>query len=100
LRAAVTSGQDESESWNLDDASVQTLQRIAPLWSSTEEDKLPRRLELLASVLFLRRSYAGRNKDAAGLREILRKNGKHYSESEISTALTQLAGHGLLRSTT
>lgn len=99
LKATQTSDFDEFSNWKLDDASVQTLSRISQMWSHKNDSERPRVLELLASVLYLRRSYSGRNQDATGLREVLLRNDKDFSESEIQNALQQLAQYGLLGST-
>jgi hypothetical protein len=96
LHAQDTSESDETAGWRLDTASLQKLDKIIPLWRDLPEGERPRRLELLASVLFLTRSYDGRNKNAAGLREILERNDKHFSEEEVRQALKELARHDLL----
>ena len=96
LRAGQNSGFDETAGWNLDEESIRKLQKIKPLWQDNKlAGEQPRRLELLASVLFLTRSYDGRGKDAAGLREILERNDKHFSVDEVRRALEELAHHGL-----
>lgn len=99
LKAEQGSGFDDTTGWNLDAASLQKLQKIRPLWQSRPEPERPRWLELLASVLFLKRSYDGRNKDVAGLRAILERNEKYFSEDEIRHAMKELARHGLLPGT-
>jgi uncharacterized protein YwgA len=95
LQASRGSGFDETAGWNLDEASIETLKKISPLWHDKPESDRPRWLELLASVLFLQRSYDGRGKDAAGLREILKRNDKHFTEDEVRQALEELARYGL-----
>jgi uncharacterized protein YwgA len=99
LKAKQGSGFDDTAGWSLDGASLQRLQELRPLWESQPESSRPRWLELLASVLFLKQSYDGRNQDLAGLRGILRRNEKHFTEDEIRTALTELDRHGLLPGT-
>jgi uncharacterized protein YwgA len=95
LRGSQNSRCDEAVGWNLDEESIGKLERIKPLWRDKKETERPRWLELLASVLFLKQSYDGRGKNAAGLREILARNDKHFSESEVCQALEELAQHGL-----
>ena len=85
---------DEMAGWNLDEPSIQKLGKISPLWRDKPEAEQARWLELLASVLFLQRSYDGRGKDAAGLREILERNDKHFTENEVRRALEELARYG------
>lgn len=99
LKAKEGSGFDDTAGWNLDGTSFQKLKAIRPLWESRPESEQPRWLELLASVLFLKRSYDGRSKDAAGLRAILARNEKHFSEDDIRHAMKELDRHGLLSGT-
>jgi hypothetical protein len=99
LKARQGSGFDDTAGWNLDATSLQRLEKVRPLWESRSPAERPRWLELLASVLFLKRSYDGRNKDAAGLRTILERNDKHFSESEIRNTMEELVRHGLLPGT-
>jgi uncharacterized protein YwgA len=90
----VRQSEDESEGCALDVDSVEKLSKLAELWRNESANR-PRWLELVASVAFLRGSYDGRDKDVSGLREILARNDKHFSEAEISQALEKLAHHGL-----
>src|SRR5712692_9178371 len=78
LRTNQNSEFDETAGWKLDEASIQRLKKISPLWESQRKDERARWLELLASVLFLKGTYDGRGKDAAGLREILVRNEKYF----------------------
>jgi len=95
LRSRGDSGLEDTTGWRLDEESIRRLDRIRPLLFQGPEGDRPRRLELLASLLFLKRTYDGRGKDAAGLCEILRRNDKHYNESEVQQALSDLAKYGL-----
>jgi hypothetical protein len=99
LKAKSESASDEIEGSKLDDESILRLNRIRPSWASRPEAERPRWLELLASVLFLKRSYDGRNKDTAGLKQILERNEKYFSEDEIQCAIEELDRHGLLPTT-
>lgn len=99
LNAKQESAFDDIEGWDLDTESILRLNRIRPLWNSIAAEHRPRQLELLASVLFLKRSYDGRNKDNAGLRQILERNEKFFSEKEIQLAIEDLVRHGLLPTT-
>jgi len=100
LNAKQESAFDEIVGWNLDDESILRLNRIRSLWASKTAEERPRWLELLASVLFLKRSYDGRDKDAGGLQQILVRNEKCFSEDEIRRAIEELVRHGLLLPTT
>ena len=99
LNAKQESALDEMAGWNLDDESIRRLNKIRPLWASKTAEERPGWLELLASVPFLKRSYDGRDKDAAGLRQILVRNEKCFSEDEIHRAIKELVRHGLLPTT-
>ncbi len=99
LKAEQGSGFDDTTGWNLDGPSIHRLKKINPLLESHPESQRPRWLELLASVLFLKRSYDGRSKDAAGLRVILERNEKYFSEDEIRHAMKELVRHDLLPGT-
>src|SRR5271157_3965026 len=59
LEAKLATDFDETAGSRLDDASIQRLMKVMPLWSSRRAEERPRWLELLASVLFLKRSYDG-----------------------------------------
>ena len=96
LKAKRESGFDDTTGWNLDEASLQKLKVLRPLWEARPESERPRWLELLASVLFLKRSYDGRSKDVTGLKEILERNDKHFTELDIRYAMKELDCHGLL----
>ena len=56
---------------------------------------LPRHLELLASVHFLLRTRQADVTDVAGLRTILLRNEKDFSEYEIRQAIKELRQHDL-----
>lgn len=95
LRSIRNSEFDDTMGCKLDDESILKLGNIKPLWQAKPEGDRPCWLELLASVLFLRRSYDGRGKDAAGLQQILVRNEKHFSEADVRQALEELTRHGL-----
>jgi uncharacterized protein YwgA len=65
LQASLNSGFDETSGSKLDSESVRKLERIKPLWRAKPMADRPRWLELLASLLFLKRTYDGRGKDPA-----------------------------------
>jgi uncharacterized protein YwgA len=96
LSANQESASEEIAGSKLDDESIRRLNRIEQLWAAKTAPERPRWLELLSSVLFLKRSYDGRDKDAAGLKRILEQNEKFFSEDEIRLAIEGLHHHGLL----
>jgi uncharacterized protein YwgA len=88
--AEVAQGENDSEGWKLDEASLLRLQRLQPLLQEADTDKLAARLELLASLHFLLQSTAGQNKTTTELRSTLQRYGKYFSEREIQDGLEQL----------
>jgi hypothetical protein len=57
--------------------------------------QLSRRLELLASVHFLLRTRQANETDIAGLREVLLRNDKDFTEDDISQGIKELKQHDL-----
>jgi uncharacterized protein YwgA len=96
LHANQEAASDETAGSKLDDESILRLKQIEQLWASKNKSDRPRLLELLSSVLFLKQSYDGRNQDASGLKQILERNEKFFSEDEIQRAIVELQHHGLL----
>jgi hypothetical protein len=96
LSAELSQEADGGKGWSLDPASTQRLARLRVLFEGVPEERLCSRLELLASVHFLRRTPAGQGKDGQELREVLLRNGKHFSEEDIRQAVEELTRHGLL----
>jgi hypothetical protein len=87
--------QDDAKDWNLDAESVQRLTRIKPLFEKTPEPDLPKRLELLASILFLLKEKRATSTEPAKLDEVLKRNGKDFSWEEIRQGLKELDEYGL-----
>jgi hypothetical protein len=89
-------GLDDSEGWQFDDKSIKRLADLKPLIHEAQRAPLAGRLELLASVLFLllnRRAQAG---DSAGLRDVLLRYGKEFTQDEINDAVEKLRQYGLV----
>jgi len=55
-----------------------------------------RRLELLASTLFLFKTEQAKPSDPEGTSKILEKNNKDFSINEVKLAVKELKAHGLL----
>ena len=91
-------GVQELKSWELDTESALLAQKLKPLLQSVCESKVEqaRRLELLASALFLFKTEQADPGDSFATTEILTKNHKHYTEKEVQTAIEELQAHGLL----
>lgn len=91
-------GKKELQGWKLDEASVERAVKLRPLLHQPGEEKSEtvRRLELLASVLFLVKTGQAKASDPSGTSGILKKNDKDYDEDEVKDAVKQLKVYGLL----
>lgn len=85
-------GLDESEGWQLAESSAKRLANLKPLI----HDAQPARLELLASVLFLLLNKRWQPGDNAGLREVLLRYDKQFTQEEIDDAVEKLRQYGLV----
>lgn len=90
--------QRELQGWKLDDNSAQRARRLQPLLHREGESKAEqaRRLELLASALFLFKTDQAKPTDPEGTSNILKKNDKNFDVGEVKTAVKELKAHGLL----
>ncbi len=90
-------GQEELGRWNLDDESAGRLEKLKPLLVRVGEPvaEKARRLELLASVLFPIKTDQVKVNDHAATSEILKKNGKDFTTSDVRAAVKELKGYGL-----
>ena len=95
LKAELAQSADDLSGWKLDSTSVERLSRLRGVIHSIPDSTRARRLELLASVHFLLRTRQASSSDVAGVRDILRRNQKFYSELEIRQAIEELKSHGL-----
>jgi uncharacterized protein YwgA len=93
--AELDQAANDSEGWNLDPTSKQRLSRMKKLLESLETTELARKLELLASVHFLRQMPAHRDKADTDLRAVLLRYGKDFSEEDIRKAVAELEQYGL-----
>jgi uncharacterized protein YwgA len=91
-------GEQELRGWKLDDESSARARNLQPLLRREGESnaELARRLELLASTLFLCKTEQGRPSDPEGISKILKQNDKDFSTSEVKAAVKELRAHGLL----
>jgi uncharacterized protein YwgA len=95
IDAELNQGVDDARGWVLDPTSRQHLDRLRELFRDVPEEQLSSKLELLASVHFLQQTPAGQGKDCSQLREVLLRNSKNYSETDIRQAVEELTRHGL-----
>jgi hypothetical protein len=99
LKAELPQNADELEEWSLDPTSLQRLARLREFFKAIPPEQLSRRLELLASVHFLLRTRQANDKDTAGLRAVLARNGKDFTEEDVSLAIKELNQHDLYQPT-
>lgn len=90
--------KEELKGWKLDEKSAAIGQKLKPLLIRENEatDAQARRLELLASALFLfNTKQADPNKpDEAS--SILKKNGKDFTSEEVRSAVSEFRKYGLV----
>ena len=92
------SGAAELMGWKLDETSAQIGQRLHPLLCREGESASDqaRRLELLASVLFLFKTRQAQAADPVGTAAILKKNGKNFSADDVTGAVAEMRDYALL----
>jgi len=91
-------GEKELRGWKLDDESSARARNLQPLLHQEGESKADqaRRLELLASALFLFKTEQAKPSDPEGISKILKQNNKDFNTSEVKVAVKELRAHGLL----
>jgi uncharacterized protein YwgA len=96
LAAESAPNRGEAETWKLDIKSRRRIGRLKTIWTNFQdiEDKA-RNLELIASVHFLIDQEPARMHDISGLRKILKRFKKLFSEPEIREAISTLRAHNL-----
>ena len=89
---------NELQRWKLDADSVELARNLRPLLHRKGESKTDRsrRLELLASILFLYKTEQAKPGDPDGTSKILKKNDKHFEPDEVRAAVKELKAQGLL----
>jgi uncharacterized protein YwgA len=91
------SAQEELRGWKLDDASKGKIDRLKSLFSASVDRRAQaRRLELLASVLFLMKTNQAKPNEPEETSKILRRYSKHYHAQDVRDAVEELKGYGLL----
>jgi hypothetical protein len=90
LHAELTQNPDELKDWKLDIVSLERLARLKEVIKSIPSPRLAPQLELLASVHFLLQTRQAKSTDIGGLRTVLLKNNKDFSESAIQQAIQDL----------
>ncbi len=91
--------EKELKRWRLDNNLSGLLQNLKPLLvvegESTEEQS--KRLELIASVLFLLKTNQAKETDHERTSLILKKNGKNFDTNQVEQAITELKQYSLLK---
>lgn len=92
------SGKTELAGWKLDAQTADVGKRLKSLLCRAGESSADqaRRLELLASSLFLFNTRQAQPENPAGTAEILRKNGKQFSEVDVAQAVAEMKEYALL----
>lgn len=91
----INGGLDDSEGWHLEEKSIERLAKLRPLISWAQPAQRAPWLELLASVLFLLKNKRCQPGDTAGMREVLLRYGKEFTQDEIDDAVRKLSQYGL-----
>jgi uncharacterized protein YwgA len=91
----INGGLDDSEGWHFDDKSIDRLAKLKPLIATAQPAQRAAWLELLASVLFLLLNKRCQPGDNAGMREVLLRYGKEFTQDEIDDAVRKLRQYGL-----
>jgi uncharacterized protein YwgA len=95
VTAALSQGTGETQGWRLDDVSQQRIPELRQHFAGITAAHLPRKLELLASVHFLRKTSTGWGKSSVELAGVLKGFGKHYTSEQVQQAIEELAHYGL-----
>lgn len=87
---------EEWKEWQLSEGSRKKLERIKPIFSEKERQKLADKIELLASVHFLieRKQVKGRN--VGEITATLKRFNKPFSKPQVKDALGELVNYGFL----
>jgi uncharacterized protein YwgA len=90
--------EKELKTWKLDDESATRARNLQSLLHRQGESKADqaRRLELIASALFLFKTGQAKPSDADSTSNILKKNDKHFDMNDVKGAVKELKAHGLL----
>jgi uncharacterized protein YwgA len=96
LAAHRTLLDEELKAWKLDEQSKARINQIKDLFSGLEVRALVKRLELLASILFMVRTGQAKPDDWKPIDDLLKINGKQFTETHIKEALATLSQYGFI----
>ena len=92
----LSADMDESNGWTLDDASLQRLKALKPIFKESDRNKLAQKLELLASVHFLIDRKQVSKIDPYKIAEILQRYNKPFNKQHVEKAIEELKEYGFL----
>ena len=87
--------EDELKGWRLDDESRKRIAALKDLFTGGSLTKLAKRLELLASVLFIVRTGQAKANDCARIAHLLKINDKPFTKADVSGAMDTLRRYGI-----
>lgn len=90
--------KEELKGWKLDEKSAQIGQKLKPLLYRENEsvEVQAKRLELLASALFLFNTKQAEPNNSDETSSILKKNGKDFTADDVTKAVKEIRKYGLL----
>lgn len=90
--------QQELRGWTLDDETRTRIERIKPLLASAGNKAAhARRMELLASTLFLINTNQAKPTDPEAVASILKRFKKNYDTKAVRDAIQELRGYGFVK---
>jgi hypothetical protein len=98
--AATNQGTSETQDWHLDDLSERRIRELRNQFAHIGGAHLAKKLELLASVHFLRKTSTGRGKSTSELAAHLQRLGKAYTAEQVQHSIAELAQYVVLPSET
>ncbi len=87
-------GASELAQWEMDMDSRKRIEKIRGWFSPLKGNALAKKLELLASVLFLIVTQQVSALDSARISVVLKENGKTFEPNEVADAVSDLRAHG------
>ena len=90
-------GRKELRGWKLDSETQERIERIKPLLASVgDKATQARRMELLASTLFLINTNQAKATEPEAVSSILKRFRKNYDTKTVREAIQELRGYGFI----
>jgi uncharacterized protein YwgA len=90
--------QQELRGWSLDDASKDRIEKLKPFLAGPgDKAAKARRMELLASILFLINTHQAKANEPEEIAATLKKFKKNYDAKAVREAIHELRGHGFAK---